>query len=57
MSFNTNKEEFKIMTYNVLAHFATKHNKLLHLWTFKTPNLKSLGIYCFINYYSFINFI
>ena len=29
MSFNTNKEEFKIMTYNVLAHFATKHNELL----------------------------
>ena len=34
-----------------------KQNGILHLWTFKTPNLKSLGIYCFINYYSFINFI
>ena len=30
---------------------------VLHLWTFKTPILKSLGNYCFINYYSFINFI
>ena len=30
---------------------------ILHLWTFKTTILKSLGNYCFINYYSFINFI